>query len=185
VEFLNEKMNDVEVLAIEVKQFLGQGKHKAIVPRVIGMTETALDAKTGTGAKSRQINREIFIDRCDSEAVRDFYSYLIDRGEEPEYSISWGGAGFSLGYVSLETNLRIPLILCYPPDRFEFTVEYLVRQKANEKVVRKEVLEFGVLKETGKKTLRTDITTENATKMKEIVDFILSKPPEWLAKKTD
>ena len=40
VEFLNEKMEDVEVLAVEIKQFLGEGR-KALVPRVIGATEAA------------------------------------------------------------------------------------------------------------------------------------------------
>jgi hypothetical protein len=37
VEFLNEKMNDVEVLAVEVKQFKGESI-KTLVPRVIGQT---------------------------------------------------------------------------------------------------------------------------------------------------
>ena len=37
VEFLNEKMEDVEVLAIEVKQFNGENV-KTLVPRVVGQT---------------------------------------------------------------------------------------------------------------------------------------------------
>jgi hypothetical protein len=40
VEFLNEKMADVEVLAVEVKQFNGENL-KTLVPRVIGQTSQA------------------------------------------------------------------------------------------------------------------------------------------------
>ena len=40
VEFLNGQMDPAEVLAIEIKQFVGEGM-KTPVPRVIGQTETA------------------------------------------------------------------------------------------------------------------------------------------------
>jgi hypothetical protein len=50
VEFLNEQMDPAEVLAIEVKQFIGKGM-RTLVPRVIGQTETARQKKT-SGAKS-------------------------------------------------------------------------------------------------------------------------------------
>jgi hypothetical protein len=40
VEFLNAKLADVEVLAVEIRQFVGGGQ-AAVVPRVIGMTEAA------------------------------------------------------------------------------------------------------------------------------------------------
>ncbi len=39
VEFLNEQMDPAEVLAIEVKQFIGEGM-KTLVPRVLGQTES-------------------------------------------------------------------------------------------------------------------------------------------------
>jgi Domain of unknown function (DUF4268) len=40
VEFLNEQMNPAEVLAVEIKQFVGQGL-RGLVPRVIGQTAEA------------------------------------------------------------------------------------------------------------------------------------------------
>ena len=45
VEFLNEKLVDIEVLAVEVKQFAGE-EQTAVVPRVIGLTEAARETKT-------------------------------------------------------------------------------------------------------------------------------------------
>lgn len=44
VEFLNEQMNPAEVLAIEVKQFVGN-ELKTLVPRVIGQTSEAQQKK--------------------------------------------------------------------------------------------------------------------------------------------
>jgi hypothetical protein len=45
VEFLNEQMDPAEVLAVEIKQFVGQGL-RGLVPRVIGQTAEAQDKST-------------------------------------------------------------------------------------------------------------------------------------------
>ena len=37
VEFLNEQMNDVEVLALEIKQYIGQ-EQKTLIPRIYGQS---------------------------------------------------------------------------------------------------------------------------------------------------
>lgn len=50
VEFLNGQMDPAEVLAVEVKQFVGGGM-KTLVPRVIGQTSGA-ERKKGTAAKA-------------------------------------------------------------------------------------------------------------------------------------
>ena len=38
IEFLNERMSPTEVLGIEIKQYLGSGDLKTLVPRVVGQT---------------------------------------------------------------------------------------------------------------------------------------------------
>jgi hypothetical protein len=45
VEFLNGQMDPAEVLALEVRQFVGQGL-KALVPKVVGQTAVAQRAKS-------------------------------------------------------------------------------------------------------------------------------------------
>ena len=50
VEFLNEQMKSAEVLAVEIKQFIGQGL-KTLVPRVIGQTAEAERAKSAGGRR--------------------------------------------------------------------------------------------------------------------------------------
>lgn len=47
LELLNEKMADVKLLEVEVKQFLGSNQ-KALVPRMISLTEAARERKPTT-----------------------------------------------------------------------------------------------------------------------------------------
>lgn len=47
VEFLNAQMNPAEVLAVEIKQFVGQGL-RSLVPRVIGQTVEAQEKRLPT-----------------------------------------------------------------------------------------------------------------------------------------
>ena len=49
IEFLNERMSPTEVLGIEIKQYLGSGGLKTLVPRVVGQTEQARLQKVGGG----------------------------------------------------------------------------------------------------------------------------------------
>ncbi len=72
VEFLNSQMDPAEVLAIEVKQFVGEGL-KALVPRVLGQTEAARQKKNADRGQSRQWDEASFF-----EALRQ------RRGEQEE-----------------------------------------------------------------------------------------------------
>jgi hypothetical protein len=53
IEFLNEQMDPAEVLAVEVKQFVGSGV-KTLVPRVIGQTAEAQQKKSSGRPKGRK-----------------------------------------------------------------------------------------------------------------------------------
>ncbi|TWU56472.1 hypothetical protein Poly51_23830 [Rubripirellula tenax] len=64
VEFLNEQMDPAEVIAIEVKQFIGTGV-KTLVPRVIGQSETARQKKSSGGA-ARQWDEASFFEALQS-----------------------------------------------------------------------------------------------------------------------
>ncbi len=56
VEFLNEHLNTVEVLAVEVPQYVSSGSDgvRALVPRLVGQTEKARAAKGGSPAPVRR-----------------------------------------------------------------------------------------------------------------------------------
>lgn len=53
VEFLNEQMDPAEVLAVEIKQFIGTGM-KTLVPRVVGQTAQA-ETRKGAGQRSTPV----------------------------------------------------------------------------------------------------------------------------------
>jgi hypothetical protein len=59
VEFLNGQMDPAVVLALEVKQFVGQGM-KTLVPRVLGQTEAARQKKNPERTEVRQWDEESF-----------------------------------------------------------------------------------------------------------------------------
>jgi len=67
VEFLNQQMDPAEVLAIEVKQFIGEGM-KTLVPRVLGQTETARQKKSsGKASTYHSIDEAEYLRQVDSQ----------------------------------------------------------------------------------------------------------------------
>ncbi len=155
VEFLNEKMQDVEVLAVEVKQFLGEDGHKAVVPRVVGLTQAAIQTKTGG-----KTDRERFLSECTPEAAR-FFEAMLDAAKERGETMYWGEKGFSIRTFSPKMNGYASLMYGYPPNKFEFYFGHLKLPEDVEKGIREKLLSFKVVKEGGKKTLRAEITAEN------------------------
>ncbi|MCK9565873.1 MAG: hypothetical protein M0Q43_07485 [Methanothrix sp.] len=65
VEFLNEQMVPAEVLAIEIKQFTGNG-YKSLVPRVHGRTEEAIAKKSFNAGSKRQWDEKSFFKELES-----------------------------------------------------------------------------------------------------------------------
>ena len=68
-------MDPAEVLAIEVKQFVGENL-KTLVPRVVGQTETARQKKGGARSESRQWDES------------SFFLDLSQRRGEPEATVA-------------------------------------------------------------------------------------------------
>ena len=68
VEFLNSQMDPAEVLAIEVKQFVGENLIKTLVPRVLGQTETARRRKIVDRGEPRKWNEASFFLDSEPEA---------------------------------------------------------------------------------------------------------------------
>jgi hypothetical protein len=61
VEFLNEQMNPAEVLAVEIKQYVSQDSNlRTLVPRVVGQTAKAQDAKSGGARGGRNWDEASF-----------------------------------------------------------------------------------------------------------------------------
>jgi hypothetical protein len=89
VEFLNQQMNPAEVLAIEVKRYVGQGVEaiNAVVPRVIGQTAQAQGTKGASSLDSNQWDEKSFFEalqkrRGDSDVkcAREIVTWAKSRG---------------------------------------------------------------------------------------------------------
>lgn len=90
VEFLNEQMNPAEVLAVEIKQFVGDGI-RSLVPHVIGETYAAEVRKM----KGDEISTEatFFSDLANRPNQREYQvaKRLFDWAVERKLRLWWGG----------------------------------------------------------------------------------------------
>jgi hypothetical protein len=106
VEFLNSQMDPAEVLAVEIKQFVGESL-KTLVPRVVGQTETARQKKTGRRGELRQWDESSFfadLSRRRGEQEAAVARRLFEWAREKGLSIWWGqgktDGSFVLSYHS-------------------------------------------------------------------------------------
>jgi ribosomal protein L7Ae-like RNA K-turn-binding protein len=177
VEFLNEKMSDVEVLAVEVKQFLGE-QQKAIVPRVIGITETARDIKQRSTSSGRHTNRDEFLSKLSPE-IADFFAEILDDAEKKELQIYWGTAGFSIrAYIPLLRNYA-SIIYGYPSGIFQvyfghLSIGDLTIGESEIASMRKEILKIGKFREAPK-TLTLPLDKSNLMTARKAYDMMVAQ----------
>ncbi|HEY5883213.1 MAG TPA: hypothetical protein VIT88_00915 [Pyrinomonadaceae bacterium] len=93
VEFLNDQMDQTEVLAIEIKQFVSEGGLRSLVPRVIGQTAKAQQAKASGPRVERQWDEASVLQLieekrgpAEAEAARE----LIQWSKEHASHLNWG-----------------------------------------------------------------------------------------------
>lgn len=94
VEFLNEQMDPAEVLAIEVKQFIGEGM-QTLVPRVLGQTETARQKKSSGSKAGKQWDEAMFmaaLEERSGEASRKVAEDIL-KWITPQVTYVWFGTG--------------------------------------------------------------------------------------------
>ena len=104
VEFLNEQMDAADVLAVEIKQYIGKNNGqelKTLVPRVIGQTMEAQMRKSVTNRK--KISDNEFLESLD-EPNKNFFIDLINFADKNSLKINWGQVGFSMN-VNLDGEL--------------------------------------------------------------------------------
>ena len=99
VEFLNEQMPALEVLAVEIKQFKGDSG-STLVPRVIGRTSEALAASSrGTGRiRSRNLDEQSLVDSLEIEKVEAAARRLLDVAKRHGANFSWNPESVTIRY---------------------------------------------------------------------------------------
>ena len=92
VEFLNEQMDPAEVLAVEIRQYAGQGM-KTLVPRLIGQTVGAQQKKSGGAREGRQWNEASFfeaLEKSEDAEVAAVARRILEWGTRKGLEIYWG-----------------------------------------------------------------------------------------------
>ena len=90
VEFLNEQMPNIEVLAVEIKQF--RSRHtQTLVPRVLGRIVNS--SGQGVTGRRRSLNRETFLEQWTVAEERDAAQRILDVARKSGASFEWGQRG--------------------------------------------------------------------------------------------
>jgi hypothetical protein len=145
VEFLNEQMAPAEILAVEIKQFAGQG-YKSLVPRVYGQTEEAKHKKGITAVSKTQWDEESFFKELKSrrgieeaEIARKILDWA--RNKLPRF---WWGKGKQDGsfYPMLDWNDEVYYpISIWTYGKIEIQFQWLMNKSPfDDEIKRKELL---------------------------------------------
>jgi len=131
VEFLNVQMDPAEVLALEIKQFLGQGI-ATLVPTLIGQTAEA-ETRKGSGNLVRQWDEQSFLDQTKSDKqlspLQQTWFLPILAWCKTEGPISWGRSG-TFGSFALSVPLigvTSKFLSVYSDGRVEFNFQKLFK----------------------------------------------------------
>ena len=106
VEFLNEQMDPVEILALEIKQYVSQKGLRTLVPRVIGQTTEAQLKKSSTTRERRRWDEASFFPEFKTRWGNDEASIVIKihnwaKNQEPLVKIQWGTGDVYGGFAAI------------------------------------------------------------------------------------
>jgi hypothetical protein len=103
VEFLNEQMDPAEVLAVEIKQFVGQGL-KTLVPKVIGQTAGSDKKKPGRTSERRKWDESSFFEKLEARKgaeAADVAKKILEWARSRVTRIWWGEGSRNGSFVSV------------------------------------------------------------------------------------
>ncbi len=189
VEFLNEQMDPAEVLAVEIKQFIGQGM-KTLVPRVIGQTAEAQKRKSTSKSSTiiwdelsffKELEEERGKDEVSiAQTIKDWAKIELPRFEwrkSTRYGIFWPCLDYkSTSYwpIGIRTDGQIEIIFQWLSARTPF----------NDEVLRKELLDrintipgASINRIIGRPTIQLSILSDenNMNNFLTILDWIIKQ----------
>lgn len=106
VEFLNKQTDLVEVLALEIKQYVSQDGLKTLVPRLIGQTAEAQQKKSSATGERRRWDEVSFFEELhlrrgedETQIAQEIHNWA--KLQEPEVIIQWGTGDVYGGFTAL------------------------------------------------------------------------------------
>ena len=111
IEFLNAQFTRVEVLGVELRQYVGEGL-RALVPRVIGQTEAVREQKGKRQASpsGKPTNRDEFLQACRPDTRRVFTDIMDSLPSD--FTIKWAAKSFAC-CLNLPDGKMIRMLACY------------------------------------------------------------------------
>jgi len=130
VEFLNEQMESAEVLAIEVKQYLGQDM-TTLVARLIGQTEGARSRKAGAARETREWDETRFFAALQEKrgvAEAAAARRLLQWGRKAAGHVDWGSGKQDGSFIPvlIEGGVEYYPVVVYTYGRVDIQFQYLV-----------------------------------------------------------
>lgn len=164
IEFLNEHMPSIEVLGVELRQYSGS-RVRALVPRVIGQTQRALDDKSRSRPAARGKTTEPeFLQSCPGWS-QPFFQRMLDGARERRLLVAWGTKGFSVRVAGPGGQL-VSVLYGYPggamgveSPSLEIYLKYLDADLATR--LRAELLGVGAFVERGQYTMWLPLAEAN------------------------
>lgn len=146
VEFLNQQMDPAEVLAVEIKQYTGEGL-RTLVPTLIGQTAEAQQRKGTPPAEKRQWDELSFfqhlVERCSSVEVT--VARRILEWARPRTEYVWWGKGQRLGSfipVYMHDGTNHPMFAVWTSGSIEIYFYWYARRRPfDDEAKRLELLE--------------------------------------------
>jgi hypothetical protein len=143
VEFLNQQMDPAEMLALELRQFAGEGL-KTIVPMVYGGTEEARQKKSA-GAAKRQWDKVSILDAIHSRTPEASHAAeRIAKWMEQHSQRVWFGSGSqygSMGMTIVAHEQNYYPIAIWTNGLIEIRFQYLLKGPFESEQKRRELLE--------------------------------------------
>ena len=163
IEFMNEKMETVEVLGVELRQYAGEGL-RAVVPRIVGQTEATRTAKRRPSASRPNLNEVTFL-KTYPDLARECFADALQEAGRRGLSVKWATESFSLR-VPLEGGDRALLTAWVGREHASVQV-YLkgVDDEERRQEVRQRFLELRRFRSSGKYTAELQLNDSEAVKL--------------------
>ena len=172
VEFLNDKLMDVEVLAVEIKQYRGVD-HTALVPRVVGLTEAARSRKTAATVSKTLTTQAEFMAALEPDAA-EFFEHVLALAKQRGHIVYWGKRGFSLR-ATLPSGKPASFGFGWPVGEFQFHFGYLGLSEDTAQAIRQELMGFGMFRSTSPRVLSANVDATTIPGLKKAYAYILGE----------
>ena len=113
VEFLNEQMPGIEVLAVEIKQFRGE-TGRTLAPRVIGRTAAA-PGRSPRSRHGQNLNEQALIGLCPGEEVQGAIKRLFEVAYNHRTTFNWSRGGVSIRALCPAWRSPVTVAWIYTP----------------------------------------------------------------------